>query len=190
MSSSHLEQALTRHRSELLGFLRRHAGSAVLRFESPEDLMQGVFTRAIEAAEGFEERNDDSTRAWLFRLARNYLVDRNRHWLATKRRSGQVLRFEMSRSGESTPALDPMASQTSPSQFAMRREQLILAARAMNLLMDRDRDLVTWTAQGMSLSDQAERLGIGYDAAAKASQRAQNRFRDVYRLVLDGEVRD
>lgn len=190
MSSSRLEELLLARRPELLGFLQRHASPAVLRYEAAEDLTQAVITRALESADNFEERDDDSTRAWLFRIARNYLADRTRYWMALKRRSGKVLRFEMSRSGSSDApaAWDPRASQTSPSQFAIRREQLVTAAKAMNLLMERDRNLVTWTAHQIPISEQARKLDLSYEAAAKASSRAQQRFRDVYRLVVEGDV--
>ena len=184
------EQLLLDRRAELLGFLRRHANTTVLRYESAEDLTQAVITRALEAADQFEHRDSDATRAWLFRIARNYLADRSRYWMALKRRSGQVLRFEMSRSGSSGSAImwDPSASQTSPSQFAMRREQLVTAAKAMDLLMERDRDLVTWAAHQIPISEQAQKLRLGYEATAQASRRAKQRFRDVYRLVVEGEI--
>ena len=190
MSPSQLEQLLLARRSELLGFLRRHASPAVLRYESPEDLTQAVLARALESAHNFEARDADATRAWLLRIARNYLTDRTRYWMALKRRSGKVLRFEMSRSGSSDEAVawDPRASQTSPSQFAIRREQLITAAKAMNLLMERDRNLVTWTSHQIPISEQAQKLNLSYEATAKASRRAQQRFRDVYRLIVEGEV--
>ncbi|PCJ55145.1 MAG: hypothetical protein COA70_02525 [Planctomycetota bacterium] len=163
MPSSQFRDLLLSRRSELLGFLRRHAPQAVLRYESPEDLLQGTLTLALEGFAKLEERNDDSTRAWLFRIARNHLADRTRYWMALKRRSGKVLRFEISRSESATDmsAWDPKASQTSPSQCAMRREQLVTAVKAMNLLMERDRNLVTWTAHKIPLSEQASKLGLG-----------------------------
>lgn len=190
MPSSQFQDLLVDRRPELLGFLRHHASSAVLRYESPEDLLQGTLALALEGYAKLEERDAQATRAWLFRIARNHLADRTRYWLALKRRSGKVLRFEMSRSGNGSEMAGwtPKASQTSPSQFAMRREQLVTAAKAMNLLMERDRNLVTWAAHKIPLSEQAGKLNLAYAATAQASRRAQKRFRDVYRLVVEGEI--
>lgn len=82
MPPQRFEEQLLALRPELLGFLRRHAPHGVLRYESPEDLLQGMLARALEASEKLEQRDDDATRAWLFRLARNFLTDRTRYWLS------------------------------------------------------------------------------------------------------------
>jgi len=72
-----------------------------------------------------------------------------------------LLRFERSRTGNlgTRPGLDPPASQTSPSMFVAPREQLVLAVPALDLLLDRDRDLVGWAAEGLPLAEQARRPG-------------------------------
>ncbi len=189
MPSSRFADFLIAHQAELLGFCRRHASPAVLRYEAAEDLLQGIWTQALESEPDWQEGGEAAVRAWIFRLARNFLIDRTRYWMALKRRSSRVLRFEMSRSDTSSVGMwEPRASQTSPSQFAVRREQLVTAAKAMDLLLERDRQLVTWAAHKIPLSEQASRLGTAYDATAQASRRAQKRFRDVYRLIVEGEL--
>jgi RNA polymerase sigma factor (sigma-70 family) len=185
MACHEVELLLAKYRNELRSFIRGHASPSLLTCETVDDLLQGVATRALEAADGFEARGEAQGRAWIYRVTRALLVDRVRYWTALKRRSTQVLRFEYSRAGaeQSGMFFDPAASQTSPSQFAIRREQLILAAKALDLLMERDRDLITWAAQEMPLKDQALKLDISYEAAAQASLRAQERFRKVLTLV-------
>jgi hypothetical protein len=60
---------------------------------------------------------------------------------------------------------------------------IALAVRALDLLLPRDRDLVRWSADGVPLDEQAERLGVAYEAAGKARQRAIERFRKTFALV-------
>ena len=88
-----------------------------------------------------------------------------------------------------TPSSDPGAAPepagtvTGPSTFAMRREQLSLAVRVLEALLPRDRDLVRWSSEGVSLEEMARRLDIGYAAAQRAHLRALSRFRDAFALA-------
>jgi DNA-directed RNA polymerase specialized sigma24 family protein len=75
---------------------------------------------------------------------------------------------------------------TGPSTFAARREMIALAARALDLLLPRDRDLVRWSSEGVPLEEQADRLGIAYEAVGKARQRAVERFKKTFALVSGG----
>ncbi|MCK6459941.1 MAG: hypothetical protein L6Q95_08615, partial [Planctomycetes bacterium] len=73
--------------------------------------------------------------------------------------------------------MDPAATATGPSTFAARREHLKLAVQALAALPPRDRDLVK------STSEDAERLGLRYDAAKQARLRALGRFRKAFDLA-------
>jgi DNA-directed RNA polymerase specialized sigma24 family protein len=185
-----LEQAVVASRGELIEFLGRHAPAALLRFETPEDLAQGVASEALASADRFTWEGEPQTRAWLFRVARRHVADRTDHWMALKRRSGPLLRLDATRTGSAgggTP--EPAITQTGPSTFAFRREQLRLTTKALALLLPRDRDLVTWASEGVPLAEQAERLGIAYRAVSKAGQRAFDRFRKTYELVSRADAR-
>jgi RNA polymerase sigma-70 factor (ECF subfamily) len=61
-----------RHHRSVFRFLRRMAGSA----DDAEDLTQEVFLRVLRALDGYEERQLE--RAWVFRIARNVLLDHRR----------------------------------------------------------------------------------------------------------------
>lgn len=173
-----------------MGFLKRNASATLLRFETAEDLFQGFASHALSRAERFEDRGEGAASAWLYELARNFLRDRHRHWTALKRGSGRILR-----SGLGAPASsilhpsgggssEPTASQTGPATIAAKREQLVLAAKALALLLPRDRQLVEWSAEGLSIAEMAEELGISADAAGKARNRALERLRKTHELVL------
>ncbi len=182
MSPDDLAPLLASHRAPLLRFIERHAGS-VLRFESAEDLVQGVHLRAISGGVAFEYRSEKEWLGWLYALARSHLADRRSHWSALKRRPSRLLRLTGGATDDPDAASEPAGSATGPSTFASRREQLATAVRALAVLLPRDRDLVRWHSEGVELDEQARRLGIGYDAAERAHLRALDRFRKAFRLV-------
>jgi DNA-directed RNA polymerase specialized sigma24 family protein len=177
------------HRVELARFLERQAGD-LLRFEATEDLLHGLIASLLDRGAAFASRSPEEDRAWLYGAARHFLNMRRRYWSAIKRDSGRLLRTGLkswSESGLSRDAANAIeaiaASQTGVSTFAGRREQLVLAMRALALLLPRDRELVEWAAEGLSNEAIAERTGTTVAAAAKAKSRAIERLRKTHLLV-------
>lgn len=178
-----LEEALARHHAVLVDLVRREA-AGLLRFETPEDLVQGICTRALAGRGNFEYRSEAECIGWLRTVARRHIADRHDYWSALRRGSGRVLRLTWGSSGGSTEASPlPPGSMTGPGTFAERRESLVIAAQALAALPDRDRDLVKWMSEGVPLREQAERLGIAYLAAQRAGLRAVERFRKTFELI-------
>jgi len=163
-------------RADLLSFLGRHAGW-LLRLETAEDLLQGLHLRALErgAAARFDSRG--AFLKWIHTVARTHLADRREYWSALKRDSARLVRLSTAGAGEAA------GTGTGPFTFAARRELAAIAVRALAVLRPRDRRLVRWTAEGVSLEEQAERLGISYTAARQARTRAVNRFRKAFELA-------
>lgn len=174
-----LRTLLVEHQDDLARFVARHAGARLLRFESAEDLVQGMLVQILAYEESFEYRSVPEFLAWLYRIARQQIYKRTAHWYAAKRGSGDVVRLLARETGE----IDPPASGTSPSSFAGRREQVVLVTRALARLGGRDREIVEWSAAGASIEELAERLGIAYEAAKKARLRALERLRKLYELA-------
>jgi RNA polymerase sigma factor (sigma-70 family) len=182
-----LEDLLVRHRDRI-AVIVRHEARGLLRLETEDDLVQGVQLRALESRGSFAWQGEGPFQAWLRRLAETHLADRRTYWGALKRRSGRVLRLAYGDiAGETGAAAEPAATNTGPSTFAARRERLLLVAKTLDALLPRDRDLVRWTGEGMTLEDQAARLGVSYEAAGKARQRALERFRKTW-AVASGET--
>ncbi len=179
-----LTELLARYDDELIRFVRR-AGSGLLRYESEEDLRQGVHQRAIEAAAAFECRGDAEFLAWLRALARAHVVDRHHYWTALKRQRGPLLRLTWNGGADrgSTAAGVPAADGGGPFTRASMREQMTLAVKVLGALPPRDRQLVRWASQGVALAEQADRLGVSYDAAQRAGRRAIERYRKTFLLV-------
>lgn len=188
MNGDELARRLAEHRPALLAFVRAHAG-ALLRRESDSDLAQGVELLAVRGAERVEYRGEAEFRGWLFALARQHFANRYRHHLAARRDAGVLLRLTRSGSETAGGAPEPSSGSAGPATFAARRERLLLAEKALRLLSERDRDLVRWMSEDVSLEDVASRLGLAYDAAKRARQRAIERFKATFELIA-GPRRD
>ena len=176
---------LERQRPDVLRFIERRAGGALIRMESAEDLTQDVCARAVRHSATFELRDEPSFRAWLFEIARNHLQDRRDYWSALKRASTSVLRLASDAAeGSLTEVRDLASSVTGPSSFASRREQIAVAARALALLLPRDRELIQAFAMGHSASRHAAALGQKTAAVESARARALERFRKTFKLIV------
>jgi RNA polymerase sigma-70 factor, ECF subfamily len=94
-----IEELWHEHRAELLGFLRQRVGDA----ELAEDLLQGVFVKAQAGLPGLQVEHP---RAWLFRVARNSVIDHYR-----TRRVGEPLPDDLPEMGpKSTPGAGSSAA--------------------------------------------------------------------------------
>jgi RNA polymerase sigma factor (sigma-70 family) len=179
---SSLPELLVKHRADLLRYVERHAGS-LLRFETANDLTQSIHLRALEHGDKFEYRGREPFFGWLHEVARRYMAGRKAHWFALKRHPKGLFRLTEAATTDPGAVVGPAGSATSPSSFAVRRERLTLAVKALDVLMERDRKLVQWSSEGLSTAEQAERLGISESAAERARQRAVERYRKAYRLL-------
>lgn len=188
MNVASLPDLVARHTEIVRRYAERHAGRSLLRLEGADDLAQGVCHRALERGRAFEFRSEPEFRAWIFRVARGYLADRREHWSARKRRPARLLRLTAAGTDTRDPAAaqEPAGRRTGPSTFASRREQLTLALQALSLLLPRDRDLVTWHAEGVDGDVVAARLGVAREAADRARRRALERFRKSFVLISGG----
>ncbi|MFN0205160.1 MAG: RNA polymerase sigma factor [Planctomycetota bacterium] len=181
--SREMDALLDRHRAELIRYIER-AATSLLRFEAAEDLAQGISIRALSVAETFVYRSDEEFFGWLIALAKQHFAKRRAYWTALRRGGGIALRLSASDSQASNASgIDPVISQTGPSTVASRREQLSLAMRALEVLYPRDREIIQWLAEDVSVEEISNRLGTHYEAAKKARQRAVDRFRRTFEAV-------
>lgn len=179
---------LAAQRELLAGFVRRRAGKLLLRLETAEDLAQGICAHLLERGALPREADEAAQRAWLCTVSERWLADRRDHWSALKRRGGEVLRIAGGGhdSADLAAVRELAASVTGPSTFAVRREQLALAAFALDMLLPRDRALVEGLCAGLDIAEQATALGLGRDATEKARQRALARFRACFEVARRG----
>lgn len=177
-----LSELLVRYRRDLARFLQ-HQGGWLLRFEPADDLLQGLHVRALELEPTFEYRGREPFLAWVYQIARNHLAERRRYWGRLKRRPAALLRLTSGGTTDGRVPVDLPDTATGPITFAERREQLTVAIRAIEVLLDRDQELVRWTSEGLSTAEMAARLDIGADAARRAKNRALERFRQAFDLL-------
>ena len=184
MSGPPLAELLIRHRPDVLRYVESHGGRT-LRFESAEDLVQGVHLRALERADTFEYRSEPEFLGWLYSVVRGYLSHRREHWHALKRRPAKLLRITQGLGETRDPgaAREPARKRTGPVTFAERRQQLERAVKALALLLPRDADIVQCHTEGLSIHDLAARYEITYQAAQRAHHRALERFRKAFDAI-------
>ena len=184
MTPEELSVLLQSHRVALAGFVQRHAG-VCLKFESADDLVQGVHVAAIARAPEFEYRSVPEFEAWVLQLARGHLADRRDYWTAAKRRPERLLRLTSADSDSADPgaAREPAHKAAGPVTRADRADRLRLAEEALAMLLPRDAELVRGQADGLSLEQEAERSGLGYAAVQRARHRAIERYRKAFLLL-------
>ncbi len=183
-SENDITALLVRHRDALLRFLTKEA-AGLLRYESEEDLAQGVHMRALKAREHFEYMGEAAFLGWLWQVARQQISDRHAYWSALKRDAGKLMRVSAGPGDSAATAsgFEPPASMTGPLTFADRRDRMRTAMQALDTLRPRDRQLIELSIEGVSLAATGERLGMGYDAVQQARGRAFDRFRRAFEAL-------
>ncbi|MGE0144029.1 MAG: RNA polymerase sigma factor [Planctomycetota bacterium] len=178
-----LSTLLVAHEPALRGFLARNA-RGLLRFESLEDLVLGVQARALNQQSRFVDLGDPEFRAWLFVIARAHVADRHDHYSAAKRRASRLLRITFGSGVDDPEAVAPPATRgVGPSTVAERRELVRLIHLALAALPPRDQELVRMAGEGLSIAEQAARLGVSEAAAQRAGLRAFDRLRRTFELA-------
>jgi RNA polymerase sigma factor (sigma-70 family) len=181
VSAEQLADLLVTHRETLLGIVRAR-GAGLLRYETAEDLVQGIHLHALSVGEHFEYRSEPEFLGWLRRVADQHIANRHRYWKAQKRRATRMLRItRMAATSTHQPGgVEPAADQPGASTFAVQREMVVQATRALEMLLPRDQEIIRRTTEGWSIARIAEELGMTHGAAERARLRAQERFRKAF----------
>lgn len=152
MPAASLKHAWQQHQAELRGFL-------VHRTANPgdaDDVLQEVFLKALSQGNAFDQL--ENTRAWLFHVARNLLVDRLRL------RKDQM------------PLPDDLCAEPDPELLPVDKLSQCIP-RVLSELSAQDREAILFCdLRGMSQKDYAEYLGLTLPAAKSRVQRARQRM--------------
>lgn len=136
----------------LMRLLRRYWRRA----DDVPDLRQEVYTRVYEGAA--RDGMPSATAAYVFRTARNLLIDQARR--------AQVVSFDLVAELEELP--DAPRDEWSPERIAAARAELRLLERALDALPPRCREVVSLRRiDGLSQKDIAARLGIAEGTVEK-----------------------
>lgn len=141
--------------------------------DEAEDLIQ----RTMLACVGGRDRlQADAFRSYLFRIARNELVDHYR------RRSAHERRFEPVE--HSLHDVGPLAS----AAMMEHEEQKVLLAALRRLPLDVQLTLELYYWEGLRHAELAEVLGVSNEAIKKRLQRGRTQLREILEQIAEGAV--
>ncbi len=177
-----LASLLDAHRGRLLRFVRRRA-AGLLRYESDEDLVQGIHLRALMEEDRFVYGGEREFQGWIVRVARGHLARRRRYWSVRGRRAGNPSRLTATTLGGGSPVREPTALGAGPRTELLRREELGQVGQAIAVLLPRDRVLLQWSSAGIPVEEVARRLGLSRESAGRVRLRALERFRAAFEAI-------
>jgi RNA polymerase sigma-70 factor, ECF subfamily len=175
-----LGRLLERYRNYVGLLVRLQVGRRLRTKVDVEDLLQEIsleIHRKIGLFRGCSERE---FLTWIRRLIGSILANQVRHYLGTKSRDARLERALVDDLDQSSRALNDglIASQSSPSQQAVRREQAVLLADALNELPEDYREVIILRQlEGLSFPDVARRTGRTEDSVKNVWLRALARLR-------------
>ena len=171
----HLAAAVERDYSRLRSFVRRRVADQ----GDAEDILQDVFYELIEAYRVM--RPVEQVTAWLFRVARNRIID-----LFRRRKREQLRAAPNSEDPETSDLLDSLPSpEAGPEAARMRSLFLEELDSALDELPGEQREVfVDHEIMGLSFSEIAARTGIGENTLRTrkfyAVQYLRQRLHDIY----------
>jgi RNA polymerase sigma-70 factor, ECF subfamily len=183
-----LSRLLERHRGALEVQARLQVGRRLRAKLDFEDLMQELSLEAHRDIAQFRGRSEGEFVCWLRKVFATILSNQVRRYLGTRRRDlRRERRIGTTRDDTSRAVIDRrlVASQSSPSQQASRRERAELLAEALQTLPPAYREVIVLrNLEGLSFQDVAERMGRTEDSVKNIWLRALSRLRRMLGDVL------
>jgi RNA polymerase sigma-70 factor (ECF subfamily) len=171
------------HRDYLLLLARLQLGPRVGAKLDASDVVQQAILHAHERREQFRGRTEGELLAWLSAILANALATAARRLGTRARDPGRErsLEAELERSSSRLEGL-LAADQTSPSEGAVRGEELLRLAHAIARLPEDQRRVVELHyLEGLAVADVADRLGRTRPAAVGLLFRGLKRLRELLR---------
>ncbi len=176
----HIGRLLDLYRNYLRMLARVEIGRQLQAKVDASDLVQEVMLEAHKNFPGFRGGSEAEFVAWLRQILSAVLCGCVRRYLGTQKRDirlERTLRENLERSSLllGCGLMDPGSS---PSQQAMRREQAVLLADALERLPDDYRDVLVYRhLEGLTFPHIAERMGRSLDSVEKLWVRGLARLR-------------
>lgn len=158
-----------------LGLTRRLQGKV-----EPADLVQDVFLEAHRHFAGFQGNSEAELVGWLRQILAARLANTVRHYLGTRQRDVRLERDLAGELDQSSRVLAKalMAPQSTPSQRAVRREQVVLLADALERLPADYREVIVLRhLQELPFAEVAARMDRSAEAVKKLWTRALTKLR-------------
>jgi RNA polymerase sigma-70 factor (ECF subfamily) len=177
-----LGQLLELYRSYLTLLARLQIGRRLQGKADSSDIVQEAFVEATEHFNQFRGTSEAELAAWLRQILVSRLAKLVRHYCRTQRRDVRLERQLADEMEQSSHCLGLVASGSTPSQRACRREQSVLLADALDRLpVDYREVLVLHHLQELTLTEVARHMGRSLDSIKKLWLRGLRRLR----LVLE-----
>lgn len=128
----------------------RETGNA----DSAADLTAQVFVQALQHLRRYQPQQQASFRSWLYAIARNLLRDQWRRYRPT------------------VPPLEMVDGDPGPEEIAVHRSEMDELRTALDLLPERQREIVELRLSGLTMREIAEIQGTSEDAVKTAQSRA------------------
>ncbi len=171
-----VDQLLQRYLPGLRAFIRMRAGPMIRRRESESDLAQSVCREVLEHLDQFQYGDEVGVKRWLYTTALRKILHRYEYWGAEKRDAMRNLTPGIS--GVSASEVERQLEEqyrtfSTPSQHAMKREELERVERAFDELKDEQREVISLAhVVGMSRAEIAAQLGKSEGAVRTMPSRA------------------
>jgi RNA polymerase sigma-70 factor, ECF subfamily len=175
-----LGRLLERYRNYVGLLVRLQVGRQLRGKVDVEDLLQEISLEIHRKIPLFRGGCEREFLTWTRRLIGSILANQMRRYLGTKGRDARLERSLIDDLDHSSRALNEglIAAQSSPSQQAVRREQAVLLADALNELPEDYREVIILRQlEGMSFPDVARRTGRTEDSVKNVWLRALARLR-------------
>ncbi len=180
---------LDRFRDYLRLLARLHLDPRLRAKLDPSDIVQQTLLQAHRARDQVRAQSDGELAAWLRQILARNLAQAVREFARNKRDVGREQSLEQAL-GESSARLDRWlaAEQSSPSERAVRNEDALRLAVALEQLPEAQRDaLVLQHWQGWSLAEIGQHLNRSPAAVAGLIKRGLKQLRQ---LLDNGHIKD
>jgi RNA polymerase sigma-70 factor (ECF subfamily) len=177
-----LGRLLELYRNYLLLLGRFQIGRRLQGKVEPADLVQETFLEVHRHFARFRGQTEVAFLCWLRQILAGTFANLLRRYLGTRQRDARLERDLAAELDRSSRVLDGalVAKGSSPSQRAVRREQAVLLADALQRLPPDCREVIVLRhLEGLAFAEVARRMGRSLDVVKKLWPRALARLRDL-----------
>jgi RNA polymerase sigma-70 factor, ECF subfamily len=175
-----LGQLLERYRNYMGLLVRLQVGRRLRSKVDVDDLLQEIWLEIHRKIALFRGCSEREFLTWVRRVIGSILANQIRHYIGTKGRDLRLERALADELDQSSRALNGslIAPESPPSQQAVRREQAVLLADALQDLPEDYREVIILRQlEGLSFPDVARRVGRTEDSVKNVWLRALARLR-------------